>query len=91
MKRFLTTLCLLLAATGMALAQRAVTGTVTGDDGEALVGASVRVKDANVGTATDVNGQYKIQVPAGATTLVVSYTGYSTQEVALGASNVVDV
>lgn len=56
MKRFLTTLCLLLAATGMALAQRAVTGTVTGYDGEALVGASVRVKDANVGTATDVNG-----------------------------------
>ncbi|MBL7803955.1 MAG: SusC/RagA family TonB-linked outer membrane protein [Saprospiraceae bacterium] len=91
MKRFLTTLCLLLAAAGMALAQRTITGTVTGDDGEALVGASIRVKDANAGASTDVNGQYTIQAPAGATTLVVSYTGYSTQEITLGASNVVDV
>lgn len=91
MKRFLTTLYLLLAVAGMALAQRTITGTVTGDDGEALAGASVRVKDSNVGATTDVDGMYTVQAPAGATTLVISYTGYTTQEVTLGASNVVDV
>lgn len=91
MKRFLTTFYLLLTVAGMALAQRPITGTVTGDDGEALVGASVRVKDFSVGATTDANGQYSLQAPAGAATLVVTYTGYTTQEVALGASNIVDV
>ncbi len=75
----------------MALAQRAVSGTITGDDGEVLIGATVRVKDTRVGTFTDVNGRYTINVPAEGKTLVVNYTGYATQEIDLGASNVVDV
>ncbi len=91
MKQLLTTIGLVLAVAGMAFAQRAVSGTVTGDDGETLIGATVRVKDTRVGTFTDVNGRYTINVPAEGKTLVISYTGYTTQEVALGASNVVDV
>jgi TonB-linked SusC/RagA family outer membrane protein len=90
MKRLLTTLALVFAGFGLALAQRTVTGTVTGD-GEALIGASVAVKGASGGARTDVDGKYSVQVPAGATTLVFTYTGYATQEVTLGASNVVDV
>lgn len=90
MKRLLTTLALVFAGFGLALAQRTVTGTVTGD-GEALIGASVAVKGASGGARTDVDGNYSVQVPAGATTLVFSYTGYATQEVTLGPSNVVDV
>ncbi|MDX1910991.1 MAG: TonB-dependent receptor plug domain-containing protein, partial [Saprospiraceae bacterium] len=90
MKRLLTTLALVFAGFGLALAQRTVTGTVTGD-GEALIGASVAVKGASGGARTDVDGKYSVQVPAGATTLVFSYTGYATQEVTLGPSNVVDV
>jgi TonB-linked SusC/RagA family outer membrane protein len=91
MKRFLTTLYLLLVVVAMASAQRAVVGTVTGDDSDALIGATVRVKDANAGTVTDVNGKFSLTVPAGSTTLVFSYTGYATQEVVLSGSNVVDV
>lgn len=90
MKRLFTTLVLLFAGFGLALAQRTVTGTVTGD-GDALIGASVAVKGASGGARTDINGRYSVQVPAGATALVFSYTGYTTQEVTLNASNVVDV
>ena len=90
MKRLLTTLSLVFAVFGLALAQRTVTGTVTGE-GEGLVGASVAVKGATSGARADIDGNYSVQVPAGATTLVFSYTGFTTQEVVLGASNVVDV
>ncbi len=78
------------AVFGLALAQRTVTGTVTGD-GDVLIGASVAVKGASGGARTGNDGKYTVDVPAGATTLVFSYTGFATQEVALGASNVVDV
>jgi TonB-linked SusC/RagA family outer membrane protein len=91
MKRLFTTLMVVFAAVGMAIAQRGVTGTVTGDDGEALIGATIKVKGAETGTRTDLNGQYSIRVPDGYNILVVSYTGYTTQEVTLGASNVQDV
>ena len=82
---------LLLGVAGFALAQRTVVGIVTGDDGEALIGASVRVKGTNSGAATDINGRYSVVVPAGSTTLVISYTGHKTQEITLGPSNTVDV
>lgn len=91
MKRLLTTLVLLLSMAGLALAQRTVVGTVKGDDGEALIGASVRVKGAAIGAVTDANGKYSVTVPAGSNVLIFAYTGYSTQEVTLGASNVVEV
>jgi len=90
MKRLLTTFALVFVACGLIQAQRTVTGTVTGD-GDALIGASVAVKGAGGGARTDIDGNYSVQVPAGATTLVFSYTGYGTQEITLGPSNVVDV
>lgn len=74
-----------------ALAQRTITGNVSGDDGETLIGASVAVKNTSVGSRTDPMGKYTIVVPAEATTLVFSYTGYQSQEVAIGASNTIDV
>ncbi|MEZ4919177.1 MAG: SusC/RagA family TonB-linked outer membrane protein [Saprospiraceae bacterium] len=92
MKRLLTTLVLLFAVTSLVMAQsRTVVGTVSGDDGEALVGASVKVKGAQAGALTDLNGKYSVNVPSGSNTLVFTYTGYTTQEIELGASNVVDV
>lgn len=51
----------------------------------------MRVRSTRTGTFTDVNGRYTISVPADGNTLVVNYTGYATQEIALGASNVLDV
>jgi TonB-linked SusC/RagA family outer membrane protein len=90
MKRLLTILVLLFAGFGLALAQRNVMGIVTGD-GEPLIGATVVVKGASGGARTDINGKYSLPVSAGATTLVFSYTGYATQEVAIGTSNTVNI
>lgn len=64
-------IALLVAVLGTAFAQRAVSGTVTGDDGELLIGASVAVKGTSSGARTDVNGKYSVNVPAGAGTLVL--------------------
>lgn len=91
MKQLLTTLLLVAVTMASALAQRTIMGIVSGDDGEILTGATVAVKGIARGTRTDVNGKYTIEVPNGATTLVVSYTGYKTQELAIGTSNSIDV
>ena len=91
MKRLLFALVVLLFSTGVALAQRTITGTVTGDGGEPLVGATVKVKGANKGAVTDVNGRYSVVVPDGTTALQISYTGFESKEAVLGVSNIVDV
>ncbi len=91
MKKLLLTFALLLGLVALAIAQRTVTGTVIGDDGTPLIGASVLVKGTTTGTVTDIDGNYSLRVPADATALLFSYTGFNSMEVALGASNVVDV
>ena len=78
-------------AFGFAMAQRAITGTVTDQKGEPMVGASILVKGTTAGTVTDVDGKYSFSVPDGASTLVFSFVGYTSQEVTLGASNVIDI
>jgi TonB-linked SusC/RagA family outer membrane protein len=83
------TLCLLLCCMVSSLvvtAQTKHTGKVTGsDDKLPVVGASVRVKGSTAGTQTDVNGLFSIDVKSG-DVLTVSYLGYQTQEVIVGAS-----
>lgn len=66
---------------GVAMAQtKKVTGVVKDAAGEPLIGASVLVKGTSVGSMTDFNGAYSIDLPEGATTLVISYIGMTTQE-----------
>ncbi len=80
-----------MATSGM-LAQRMVHGTVTDDSGSPLIGASVVVKDnPNVGTITDIDGKFQLKVDANAKALVISYIGYTTQEVELGASDEINI
>ncbi len=57
-----------------------LTGTVQGADGTSLVGATIQVKGTTVGTVTDANGQFSIDVPDSAV-LVVSSVGYESKEV----------
>ena len=91
MKKLLLVWTLVLLGTSTLLAQRTVRGTITDANGEALFGASVLVKGTFTGTVTDIDGAYEVSMPDGASTLVFSYTGYTTQEVEVGASNVLDV
>jgi len=90
MRKFLLFFSLLLMTLELS-AQRAVSGTVTDDKGEALIGANIQVKGTSVGTVSDFNGNYSLSVPDGYDMLVVSYTGYTTQELAVGSSGTVNV
>lgn len=91
MKKLYLPLFLLLFVVGFTSAQRTVTGTVTNEDGEPLIGASVLVKGTTVGTVADFDGTYSLDVPEGSNILVFSFTGYSETEVELGVSDVVDM
>jgi hypothetical protein len=70
---------------------QSVTGVVTDPDGKKLQSVSVTVPGTSVGTATDLNGNYKITVPANATELMFSIVGYQSQTVAVGGRNEVNV
>ena len=67
---------------GAALAQTKVNGTVTSqEDGQPVIGASVLVVGTQVGTVTDVNGKFSLTVPAGKSTLRITYVGMEPIEV----------
>ncbi len=67
-----------------------VRGKVIDANGEALIGVSVRVKGSQVGASTDVQGNFVLDVPANAT-VVFTYVGYVTQEVAVNGRTSVNV
>jgi len=66
--------------------QKTITGTVTDTKGETLIGVSVAVKGATVGTVTDLDGKFTLSVPDNAKTLVATYIGMRTTEVAVSGS-----
>ena len=74
---------LLFVSIGIISAQTSVQGTVVDDKGEPVIGASILVKNTTHGTITDIDGRFTIIVPSGSNTLVVSYVGLNTQEVAV--------
>jgi TonB-linked SusC/RagA family outer membrane protein len=92
--RWLPLLALLLGPAALAQIPR-VSGTVTdAETGEALPGVNIRVEATQIGTITDVNGQYELAlpVPRGTRTLVFTFVGYRTEEVAVSTEDaVVDV
>lgn len=69
---------------------KTVSGKVTDTAGEAVIGVSVAVKGTTIGTVTNVDGEYSINVPESNSVLVFSYIGMLTQEI-VPASNVLDV
>lgn len=84
-RSLLTTLVLLFfsVASFAQDAGRTVTGTLTDNSGEPLIGANVYVKGTQTGTVTDFNGDYELEIGPDAEMLVFSYVGYGTKEVAL--------
>lgn len=94
MVRNILILCmaLILSPLGVALAQRTITGTVTSStDGGALPGVTVRFKETNGGSQTDVNGKFKVEVPDNVKFLVFSFVGMTTKEEEIGNRSVIDV
>lgn len=69
-----------------------VSGKVTsGEDGSPLPGVTVRIKNTNQGTATNIEGYYELVVPSENDVLIFSFIGYATQEVHVGQRSVVDI
>lgn len=90
-KLLLPTLLLLFTA-GAAFSQRSITGKVTASPGgESLPGVSIIVKGTTVGTTTDSDGNYSLQVPNESEILVFSFIGYSTQEVSIANRSVINI
>ena len=92
MMKLLLSAALSLAVMSGVVGQRTIHGTVKDpqtDDG--LIGANVFVKGTAVGTVTDFDGSYSLEVPAGYEIISFSYTGYSTVEATIGTSDVLDV
>lgn len=65
---------------GIAAEARVISGTVTDPTGETVISASVLVKGTTIGTVTDFDGNYTLEVPDDAKVLVFSYIGMATQE-----------
>lgn len=72
-------------------AQSVVKGRVLDENGTAMPGVNVIIKNTTNGTTTDQNGDYSISVGSGDQTLVFSFIGYNTREVALNGQTTVDV
>ncbi|ULQ51565.1 SusC/RagA family TonB-linked outer membrane protein [Flavihumibacter fluvii] len=72
-------------------ADREVTGRITDEKGSPISNVSVVVKGTSVGTTTNDDGFFKIMVPDGKNTLVISYVGFKTTEYPLSSSNNVSI
>jgi TonB-linked SusC/RagA family outer membrane protein len=64
-----------------------IRGRVIDENEEGLPGATVLMKGSNVGTTTDINGEFIMEVPEGDQVLVISYIGFITQEIRVSAES----
>ena len=88
-RALLLTLMMMLSAT--VFAQVTVTGVVTENNGDPVIGCTIREKGTNAGTVTDIDGNYSIKVANANATLIFSYVGLETQEVKLAGRKVVNI
>ncbi|MCF8282898.1 MAG: TonB-dependent receptor [Bacteroidales bacterium] len=92
MKQSLLTTLLAFGAMMMFAQNRTLTGKILdGESGEPLYGATVLAQGTSNGTIADIDGNFSLTVPTDTKVLLVSYTGYNSQEIAIGASNVIDI
>lgn len=69
---------------------RKVSGVVKDSQGAPIIGANVSVKGTSMGTITDINGNYELDIPNGST-ISISYIGFLTQEIASHDKSVLDI
>lgn len=93
MKNYLLiSLLMLFTGAGLFAQDRTVSGTVADSDtDEGIPGVNILIQGTTSGTVTDIDGNYQLNVPSGATTLVFSYVGYKSQTVEIGSRNTINV
>ncbi|MDD2961036.1 MAG: TonB-dependent receptor [Muribaculaceae bacterium] len=89
-RRIFVTLLLLVAIPAMGFAQKTITGTVSDESGEPLMGVTVLVKGTKQGVSTDLDGKYNIQASADAV-LTFTYIGMTPSEVKVAGKTAIDV
>lgn len=73
------------------LLEKTITGIVTDENGDPLIGATIQAKGTSIGTTTDIDGQYELVVPDETTVLVVSFVGYNTQEIEISGQVMINI
>lgn len=95
LRTFTCLLAMLLLAGGLFAQKGTVSGKMTDETGQAVIGGTVRCVELGTGTISDIDGNYSLQVPAGTYTFQFDYLGYApdiqTITVASGATNTVDI
>lgn len=89
--RSLLLMIMILLSYQFSFAQREVSGTVTDENGDPLIGVNVLARGTTIGTVTDLDGSYTLAFPDEITELQFSYTGYATQSVDIGNQTQIDV
>lgn len=90
-RKIVLSIAAVLLFVGFASAQnKQITGTVTGPDGAPVAGASVAVEGTSLGTTTDVRGEFALSAPSNGT-LIVSFIGYTDEQVAINGKTVLDI
>lgn len=74
-----------------AFAQITVNGTITSEDQQPLIGATVLVKGTTTGAVTDLDGKFTVQVPDQNAVLVIGYTGFAEQEITVGTQTLLNI
>ncbi|WP_221409027.1 TonB-dependent receptor [Reichenbachiella versicolor] len=78
----------MLLTTNLLMAQVKISGTVKDENGDLLIGANVVIKGTLIGSVVDFNGNFEIpNAPSGEQTLIASFTGYTSQEIAINGSD----
>jgi TonB-linked SusC/RagA family outer membrane protein len=70
--------------------QKKITGNITDEKGEAIIGANIQIKGTATGTITDFDGKFEIDAPANGT-ILISYIGYLNESVNIGDKSVINV
>jgi len=63
---------------------KTIKGQILDETGESMIGVSVLVRGTTIGTVTDFDGNYTLEVPSGKNILEISYIGYKTKEITIG-------
>ncbi len=82
---------LMFSQLGAMAQRRTISGTVIGDDKTSIPGASIVVKGTQIGTITNFDGKFSLDIPATAKILVVTFVGLEAQEIPIGTGSVYKV
>ena len=91
-KRTFLTVFILVLFFNTVYSQRSVSGTITAaENGAPLAGVNIVITGSDIGTVSDIKGNFNIQIPENDTILVFSFIGFETKEVEVGNSSIIDI